>query len=121
MGKVPVSVIIGILNEAENLPACLGAIAWADEVFVVDSGSIDGSRAIAESSGAKVSQFKFNGIWPKKKNWALSPAAGGRGGNRRDLRGKLPRFRRLLHKQALHVHGKMAQARLLPELEPEAL
>ena len=69
--KITVSLIIPILNEATNLERCLKASSWADEIFVVDSGSADGSTAIAESLGAKVVQFKFNGIWPKKKNWAL--------------------------------------------------
>ena len=69
--KVPVSVLIPIKNEAVNLPRCLAAIAWADEIFVVDSQSTDGSQKIAEESGAKIAQFQFNGIWPKKKNWAL--------------------------------------------------
>ncbi len=44
---------------------------WADEIFVVDSQSTDGSIAIAQHFGAKVVQFEFNGTWPKKKNWAL--------------------------------------------------
>lgn len=69
--KVPVSVLIPIRNEAANLPRCLAAVAWADEVFVVDSQSTDASITIATESGAKVVQFYFNGIWPKKKNWAL--------------------------------------------------
>lgn len=69
--KVPVSVIVPIKNEAENLPRCLGALQWADEIFVVDSNSTDGSQSIAESHGASVVQFQFNGTWPKKKNWAL--------------------------------------------------
>ena len=69
--KVPVSIIIPIKNEAANLPRCLAAVSWADEIFVVDSQSTDGSIAIAEQAGAKVVQFKFNGVWPKKKNWAL--------------------------------------------------
>jgi glycosyltransferase involved in cell wall biosynthesis len=69
--KVPVSILIPIKNEAGNLPRCLAAIAWADEIFVVDSHSVDGSQAICEKAGAKVVQFDFNGIWPKKKNWAL--------------------------------------------------
>ena len=69
--KVPLSVIIPVLNEAQNLQRALRSISWADEVFVVDSGSADGSQSIAEGSGAKVVQFKFNGTWPKKKNWAL--------------------------------------------------
>ena len=69
--RVPVSVIIPIKNEAGNLPRCLDSVRWADEIFVVDSGSTDGSIAIAEGRGAQVVQFEFNGTWPKKKNWAL--------------------------------------------------
>ncbi len=69
--RVPVSFLIPIKNEASNLPRCLAAISWADEIFVVDSNSVDGSQAIAERHGATVVQFAFNGRWPKKKNWAL--------------------------------------------------
>ncbi len=69
--RVPVSVIIPIRNEAGNLPRCLSSIRWADEIFVVDSQSTDGSIAVAEQKGAQVVQFQFNGTWPKKKNWAL--------------------------------------------------
>jgi glycosyltransferase involved in cell wall biosynthesis len=69
--KVPVSVVIPVLNEENNLPRCLDSVSWADEVFVVDSGSTDRSVSIAEEHGAKVVQFKFSGTWPKKKNWAL--------------------------------------------------
>ena len=68
---VPVSILIPIKNEAANLPRCLASVAWADEIFVVDSQSTDGSQQIAEKHGAKVVQFQFNGTWPKKKNWAL--------------------------------------------------
>jgi glycosyltransferase involved in cell wall biosynthesis len=69
--RVPLSVIVPIKNEAVNLPRCLASVQWADEVFVVDSQSTDGSAEIAERSGARVVQFDFNGTWPKKKNWAL--------------------------------------------------
>lgn len=69
--KVPVSILIPVKNEAANLPRCLASCAWADEIFVVDSASTDDSVALAESAGAKVVQFVFNGTWPKKKNWAL--------------------------------------------------
>jgi glycosyltransferase involved in cell wall biosynthesis len=69
--KVPVSLIVPIKNEAANLPRCLGSVAWADEIFVVDSQSTDGSIETAERAGAQVVQFQFNGTWPKKKNWAL--------------------------------------------------
>ena len=69
--RVPISVLIPIKNEASNLPRCLACVRWADEIFVVDSQSTDGSIAIAEQNGARVVQFQFNGTWPKKKNWAL--------------------------------------------------
>ncbi|HEX2853318.1 MAG TPA: glycosyltransferase family 2 protein [Opitutaceae bacterium] len=69
--KVPVSILIPIRNEAGNLPRCLASVSWADEIFVVDSGSTDRSVEIATAAGAKVVQFQFNGTWPKKKNWSL--------------------------------------------------
>ena len=69
--KVPVSILVPIRNEAANLERCLRAVAWADEIFVVDSQSTDGSVELAEKLGARVVQFQFNGTWPKKKNWAL--------------------------------------------------
>ena len=69
--KIPVSVLIPIRNEAANLARCIASVAWADEIFVVDSQSTDGSIALATAAGAQVVQFCFNGIWPKKKNWAL--------------------------------------------------
>ena len=69
--RVPVSIIIPIKNEAANLPRSLEAVKWADEIFVVDSQSTDGSIEIAKAAGARIVQFQFNGTWPKKKNWAL--------------------------------------------------
>lgn len=69
--KIPVSVLIPAKNEEANLPACLTSLEVADEIFVVDSQSGDRSIEIAESYGAKVVQFEFNGSWPKKKNWSL--------------------------------------------------
>jgi glycosyltransferase involved in cell wall biosynthesis len=69
--SVPVSFLLPIRNEAANLPRCLQSIAWADEIFVVDSQSTDASAEIGRQAGAKIVQFQFNGTWPKKKNWAL--------------------------------------------------
>jgi glycosyltransferase involved in cell wall biosynthesis len=68
---VPVSIIVPVRNEAANLLRCLDSVKWADEIFVVDSQSMDETAQIAEARGAKVVQFDFNGTWPKKKNWAL--------------------------------------------------
>jgi len=68
---VPVSILMPIKNEEQNLPRALGSVAWADEIFVVDSASTDGSGEVARSFDAQVVQFKMQGTWPKKKNWAL--------------------------------------------------
>ncbi|WP_419792875.1 glycosyltransferase family 2 protein [Serratia fonticola] len=48
------SVVMIAKNEAELLSKCLQSVAWADEIIVLDSGSTDGSVALAESLGAKV-------------------------------------------------------------------
>lgn len=71
MNKVALSVFVPVKNEKANIERCLSNLQWADEVFVVDSGSTDGTVELAEKLGAKVVQFQFNGVYPKKKNWAL--------------------------------------------------
>ncbi len=66
-----VSVLIPTLNEERNIAECLASVAWADDVVVVDSGSRDRTCEIARAAGARVVDFKWNGQFPKKKNWAL--------------------------------------------------
>lgn len=68
---LPLSVIIPVRNEAHNLPRCLDALRNCGEVYVIDSGSTDDTRAIAELHGAKVVQFEYRGGWPKKRQWAM--------------------------------------------------
>lgn len=72
MAKVPISVIIPVKDEEANIGACIDSVAWAEQIFVVDSHSSDRTSEIAEWKGAKVVQFEFTGGWPKKKNWALA-------------------------------------------------
>ena len=48
-----VSVCVVTLNEEENLARCLGSMAPCGEIVVVDSGSMDGTRAVAERFGAR--------------------------------------------------------------------
>ncbi len=69
--RAPISVIVPVKNEAENLRRCLPALDWADEVFVVDSQSSDETARVVAEHGRTVVQFHFNGTFPKKKNWAL--------------------------------------------------
>jgi glycosyltransferase involved in cell wall biosynthesis len=62
---------VPVKNEIANIERCLQHLEWADEVFVVDSQSTDGTIEKAEAMGAQVVQFHFRGSFPKKKNWAL--------------------------------------------------
>jgi glycosyltransferase involved in cell wall biosynthesis len=71
-GPCPISVLIPAKNERANLRACLESCRFAAEVVVVDSGSTDGTRAIAAEAGATLVDFSWNGAFPKKKNWALA-------------------------------------------------
>jgi glycosyltransferase involved in cell wall biosynthesis len=71
-GRLPVSVIIPVRNEAKNLPRCLQALKDAGEVYVIDSQSTDETVEIARSYSAKVVQFHYPGGWPKKRQWAMN-------------------------------------------------
>ena len=74
-GKLPVSVIIAVRNEAKNLPRCLQALRDVGEVYVIDSQSTDDTVEIARSHGAQVVQFHYQGGWPKKRQWAMDTLA----------------------------------------------
>lgn len=69
--RFPLSVIIPVKNEEKNLAACLASVAWADDLWVVDSQSSDRTPELAAQFGAQVAQFTYGGGFPKKKNWAL--------------------------------------------------
>jgi glycosyltransferase involved in cell wall biosynthesis len=68
---LPVSIIIPVRNEAANLARCLGSLADAAEIYVIDSQSTDETAAIAQAHGASVVQFYYSGGWPKKRQWAM--------------------------------------------------
>ncbi len=75
-GLMSLSVILITRNEAARLRDVLQAVAWADEIVVVDSGSTDDTVAIARSFGAKVAVTQH---WPgfgPQKNLALDQATG---------------------------------------------
>lgn len=67
------TIAIPVKNEENNLPGCLEAIGkdWAHEIVVIDSGSTDRTRQIAEEFGCRVIDFQWNGKFPKKRNWFL--------------------------------------------------
>lgn len=67
------TIAIPVKNEAKNLPGCLEAIGkdLAKEIIIIDSGSTDSTKQIAASYGASFVDFKWNGKFPKKRNWLL--------------------------------------------------
>jgi len=67
-----ISVVIPTRNEARNIERCLRSIAWASEIYIIDSQSTDDTCRLAAKYGAKIVQFDYQGGWPKKKNWALA-------------------------------------------------
>ncbi|QKV58485.1 MAG: glycosyltransferase family 2 protein [Dechloromonas sp.] len=65
--RQPLSVAIITLNAASQLEACLQSVRFADEVVVVDSGSTDGTPALAERHGARVIHQSWLGFGPQKQ------------------------------------------------------
>lgn len=65
--RQPLSVVIITLNAASQLEACLESARFADEIVVVDSGSTDGTQALAERYGARVIQQDWLGFGPQKQ------------------------------------------------------
>jgi glycosyltransferase involved in cell wall biosynthesis len=65
--RQPLSVAIITLNAAAQLEACLLSTRFADEILIVDSGSTDGTRELAERHGARVIQQDWLGFGPQKQ------------------------------------------------------
>ena len=66
--KIPLSVAIITKNEAENLPACLVSVAFAEQVVVVDSDSTDATREIAREFGCDLYVEPWRGFGPQKQS-----------------------------------------------------
>ena len=72
-----ISLCMIVKDEEEMLPGCLEAVAsGVDEIIVVDTGSTDRTVEIAESFGAKVIHFPWNGSFSDARNVGLDAAQG---------------------------------------------
>jgi glycosyltransferase involved in cell wall biosynthesis len=74
-----ISAVLITYNEADRLAKSLAPLGFCDEILVVDSGSTDGTQALAEQMGANVLHRAFDGFGPQKayavaqakNNWVL--------------------------------------------------
>jgi len=74
------SVIIICKNESLNIRSCLESVVWADEIIVVDSGSVDDTVAICREYTPHVYIHDWPGFGAQKnraldyasKDWVLS-------------------------------------------------
>lgn len=65
---LPLSVFIIARNEADRIgPVIKAAFDVTDDVLVVDSGSTDGTQALAASLGARVIHNDWPGYGPQKR------------------------------------------------------
>jgi glycosyltransferase involved in cell wall biosynthesis len=68
-----VTVTIITLDEAAHIADAIDSAAWADEIIVVDSGSVDDTLAIARARGARTETRAWTG-YVDQKNFAASLA-----------------------------------------------
>src|SRR5215218_3161815 len=61
MSTGSLTVVLPVRNEAENLPAALASVEWADQIVVVDSGSQDATQEVARAAGAEVERVIATG------------------------------------------------------------
>jgi glycosyltransferase involved in cell wall biosynthesis len=75
MPRPPVSAIIHTLNEVEQIEECLRSVEWADEIYLVDSFSTDGTveRVREKFPRARVEQRQYLGA-ASTKNYAIDRA-----------------------------------------------
>lgn len=68
MSREPLSVVVTTYNNAATLARCLASVAFAEERVVLDSGSSDGTEAIAREHGATWYVEPFKGYGPQKQS-----------------------------------------------------
>lgn len=69
------SVIVISLNQEANLGPCLESVAWAEEIVLVDTGSLDRSVEVAKGYTDRIFDLEWRGF-AGTKNFALDQARG---------------------------------------------
>jgi glycosyltransferase involved in cell wall biosynthesis len=70
MSEVRVETLIPTLDEAENIEDAIASALPLGPVFVLDSGSTDGTQELARKAGATVVEHPWEG-YAAQKNWGL--------------------------------------------------
>jgi glycosyltransferase involved in cell wall biosynthesis len=73
MSTFPLSVVVIVKNEEANIQRCLDAVAWCNDIVVVDDHSQDATVPLALNSGARVLTHRFESF-ASQRNWALAHA-----------------------------------------------
>lgn len=73
-GPIRVSAVVITLNAARTLDTCLSSVAFADEIVVVDCGSVDETGVIARRHNANVITEDWRGFGAQK-NFAVAQAS----------------------------------------------
>lgn len=64
---IPISACVISLDEEDRIEACLDSLSFCDELLVLDSGSTDRTRELAEARGARVEIQPFLGHRAQKQ------------------------------------------------------
>ena len=72
--RKPLSILIPTFNEEQNIRDCLESVKWADEIFVVDSFSQDGTLDICREYTDRIVQHEYVNS-ATQKNWAIPQTA----------------------------------------------
>ena len=78
--RATLTAVIVAKNEARNIAECIACVGFADEVLVLDSGSVDGTAEQAQKAGARVVRTDWPGYGPQvargfelaQGDWVLS-------------------------------------------------
>jgi glycosyltransferase involved in cell wall biosynthesis len=65
--KLPISLVVITLNEEKNLARCLASASFCNDIVVLDSESIDQTKKVAESCGARVFTESWRGFGVQKQ------------------------------------------------------
>jgi glycosyltransferase involved in cell wall biosynthesis len=76
MPRVPLSAIVTTYNEREFIEECLRSIEWADEIYLIDSFSTDGTLDLVREKfpRVRIEQREYLGA-ASQKNYAIDRAA----------------------------------------------